>query len=153
MFPFYNPLKTSSNHTFSDVITGHRKESFVWYRLILTLKMFCINWLFTRSLITAESCCRILIVDFNSFVTESLSYRNQFIDLRSKSMDWFLMIGSSATKELNSYLNIELLPMKANISPDWIFPYIHTHVCTQTHIHFWVKMPLRRKGLGLRLKS
>ena len=27
---------------------------------------------------------------FNSFMTESLSYRNQSIDLLCKSMDWFL---------------------------------------------------------------
>ena len=27
---------------------------------------------------------------FNSFTTEAVSYRNQFIDLQSKSMDWFL---------------------------------------------------------------
>ena len=27
---------------------------------------------------------------FNFFMTRSLSYRNQSIDLQSKSMDWFL---------------------------------------------------------------
>ena len=27
---------------------------------------------------------------FNPFMTEAISYRNQSIDLQSKSMDWFL---------------------------------------------------------------
>ena len=31
-----------------------------------------------------------LLCVFNSFMTESLSYRNQCIDLQSQSMDWFL---------------------------------------------------------------
>ena len=31
----------------------------------------------------------ILRYSFNPFMTEALSYRNQPIDLRSKSMDWF----------------------------------------------------------------
>ena len=29
-------------------------------------------------------------ININSFMTESLSYSNQFIDLLRKSMDWFL---------------------------------------------------------------
>ena len=38
--------------------------------------------------------------NFNSFVTESLSYRNQPIDLHSKSMDWFLYDNNFVIKEL-----------------------------------------------------
>ena len=64
------------------------------------------------------------------------------------------MIGSSATKELNSYLNIKLLPMKANISPDWIFPYIHTHARMHTNTHTLLgKNAIAKKRLRITLEK
>ena len=32
----------------------------------------------------------VCLFSFNSFMTDFLSYRNQTIDLQSKSVDWFL---------------------------------------------------------------
>ena len=44
----------------------------------------------------------------------SLSYRNQSIDLQSKSMDWFLYIGTSVMKEfqIKSFQTVSIIYLK-----------------------------------------
>ena len=41
---------------------------------------------------------------FNSFMTKVPSYRNQFIDLQSKSMNWFLYNRDLRHERVNTYI-------------------------------------------------
>ena len=47
----------------------------------------------------------------NSFMTEVMLYRNQFFDLQSKSMDWFLYDGDLMLCYLSVFMEIYYLIM------------------------------------------
>ena len=52
-------------------------------------------------------------------MTESLSYRNQSIDLQSKSMDWFLYDTGLCHERFKNFVLLKMLLMTISVS--WLF--------------------------------
>ena len=74
--PFLYPVKTSENLTVFWSFQGVEK-GYIWNKWVNSL--YVSNFIFLNA-----------VIPFNSSWRTSLSYRNQSIDLLSKSMDWFL---------------------------------------------------------------
>ena len=74
---------------------------------------------------TLPPCKRVLFLHVKSFMTESL-YRNQSIDLQSKSMDWFLYDNGLRHERVKCVNYIASIWKKTNVAKP-VLPPITDH--------------------------
>ena len=67
-----------------------RLSKTVWDFAFSILFCFSYYFLFCFYILIQQNAWTHGLFDFNSFMTEAVSYRNQSIDLLLKSLDWFL---------------------------------------------------------------